>query len=309
MKKLAISILFILVGLFIIDRAGGMAMWWVNQHTKDVTGPKMRYLIDDFHEDVLLMGTSRCNSHYVPSIISDTLGMSVYNGGIDGSKNIFSHYIMLCHILASHTPKVICLEVQQSDFDKERDPFTCITFFAPYFGKNAQADSVFRLAGKYWPYRISHLYRFNAKATSNLAGLVVSRLDNSNNGYVPYAPPAHFPNTLNYKNTSEDVDSLKLEYVQKFINLCKEKEVRLIFTISPMYAKIDSDYYKCIENIARKNDIPILNYHTAGLYQDHPDYFHDSNHLWDKGARLYSSVFAGDLKIIIGKENKTISED
>ena len=53
MKKLAFSILFILVGLFIIDRAGGMAMWWVNQHTHDVTGPKMRYLINDFHEDVL----------------------------------------------------------------------------------------------------------------------------------------------------------------------------------------------------------------------------------------------------------------
>ena len=201
MKKLAISILFILVGLFIIDRAGGMAMWWVNQHTKDVTGPKMRYLIDDFHEDVLLMGTSRCNSHYVPSIIGDTLGMSVYNGGIDGSKNIFSHYIMLCHILAKHTPKVICLEVQPNDFVRERDPFTCITFFAPYFGKNAQADSVFRLAGKYWPYRLSHLYRFNAKATSNIAGLVVTRLDSGNNGYVPYTPPAHFPNTLYHLNT------------------------------------------------------------------------------------------------------------
>ena len=302
MKKLAISILFILVGLFIIDRAGGMAMWWVNQHTKDVTGPKMRYLIDDFHEDVLLMGTSRCNSHYVPSIIGDTLGMSVYNGGIDGSKNIFSHYIMLCHILASHTPKVICLEVQPNDFVRERAPFTCITFFAPYFGKNAQADSVFRLAGKYWPYRLSHLYRFNAKATSNIAGLVVTRLDSGNNGYVPYTPPAHFPNTLYHLNTPKHADRLKLAYVQKFIDLCKEKGIRLLFTVSPMYAKVESDFYDVLKETARENGLPFLDYHTAGLYQDHPDYFHDPSHLWDKGARLYSSVFARDLKKLLEKE-------
>ena len=302
MKKLAISILFILVGLFIIDRAGGMAMWWVNQHTKDVTGPKMRYLIDDFHEDVLLMGTSRCNSHYVPSIIGDTLGMSVYNGGIDGSKNIFSHYIMLCHILAKHTPKVICLEVQPNDFIRERDPFTCITFFAPYFGKNAQADSVFRLAGKYWPYRLSHLYRFNAKATSNIAGLVVTRLDSGNNGYVPYTPPAHFPNTLYHLNTPKHADRLKLAYVQKFIDLCKEKGIRLLFTVSPMYAKVESDFYDVLKETARENGLPFLDYHTAGLYQKHPDYFHDPSHLWDKGARLYSSVFARDLKKLLEKE-------
>lgn len=302
MKKLAFSILFILVGLFIIDRVGGLAMWWVNQHTHDVTGPKMRYLINDFHEDVLMMGTSRCNSHYVPSIISDTLGMSVYNGGIDGSKNIFSHYIMLSHILASHTPKVICLEVQPNDFVRERDPFTCITFFAPYFGRNAQADSVFALAGKYWPYRISHLYRFNAKATSNLAGLVVTRLESDNNGYVPYSPPAHFPNTLYHLSTPKHVDSVKLEYLQKFIRLCKAKGIKLLFTVSPMYAKVDSDFYDVLKKTAGENGLPFLDYHTEGLYQDHPEYFHDPSHLWDKGARRYSSLFAGDLKRLLERE-------
>ena len=40
MKKLLISILFVLAGLFVVDRLGGMAMWWVCQHTHDVSGPK-----------------------------------------------------------------------------------------------------------------------------------------------------------------------------------------------------------------------------------------------------------------------------
>lgn len=149
MKKLLSSILFVAVGFFAVDRLGGMIMWWVNQHTHDVSGPKIKYLVNDVHEDVLLMGTSRCNCHYVPSILSDSLGLSVYNGGIDASNNIYAHYLMLNHILAVHKPKVICLEVMVNDFQEEADPFNTVTFFAPYFGINEGADSIFRLAGTF----------------------------------------------------------------------------------------------------------------------------------------------------------------
>lgn len=105
MKKLLISILFVLAGLFVVDRLGGMAMWWVCQHTHDVSGPKIKYLTSDVYEDVVLMGTSRCNSHYVPSIISDTLGCSVYNGGIDGSDNIFPIISRLTLFCQNISPK------------------------------------------------------------------------------------------------------------------------------------------------------------------------------------------------------------
>ena len=94
-KKFLASVLFVSAGVFALDRLGGKVMQWVNQHTHDVSGPKIRYLVEDVREDVVLMGTSRCNFHYVPSIISDSIGMSVYNGGIGGSDNIYAHYIAL----------------------------------------------------------------------------------------------------------------------------------------------------------------------------------------------------------------------
>lgn len=302
MKKLLTSILFVAVGLFAVDRFGGMIMWWVNQHTHDVSGPKIKYLVNDVREDVLLMGTSRCNCHYVPSILSDSLGLSVYNGGIDASDNIYAHYLMLNHILAIHKPKVICLEVMSSDFNEQADPFNTVTFFAPYFGINEGADSIFRIAGKYWKYRISHLYRYNAKAASNLAGLAINRHEGGDNGYIPFPQPAHYPNYLEHSDTPESVDSLKLKYVQKFINLCHENEIKLVFMVSPMYTKINDDYYDVLKTIATLNEIPFLDYHKEGLYHDHPEYFKDPFHLWDRGARLYSSVFASDLKRILKQE-------
>ena len=302
MKKLLTSILFVVVGLFIVDRLGGMAMWWVNQHTHDVSGPKIKYLVNDVHEDIILMGTSRCNCHYVPSIISDTLGLSVYNGGIDASNNIYAHYLMLNHILAIHKPKVICLEVMTSDFKEQTDPFNTITFFAPYFGINEDADSIFRLAGTYWKYRLFHLYRYNAKAVSNIAGLTVSRQKGEDNGYIPYLNPTQYPNLLEYGQTPTNIDSTKLEYIQRFINMCHNNSIMLVFMVSPMYTKVNADYYDVLKIVAKQNNIPFLDYHTKGLYLDHPDYFHNSTHLWDKGARVYSSVFARDLKRILKQE-------
>ena len=299
MKKFIASFVFVLIGVFAVDRIGGMVMWWVNQHTHDVSGPKIKYLVNDVHEDVVLMGTSRCNLHYVPSIISDTLGMSVYNGGIDASGNIYAHYIMLNHILARHTPKVICLEVMTSDFVEESDPFRTVTFFAPYFGLNNRADSVFMEAGKYWQYRFSHLYRYNAKAASNIAGLAVNRQAGGDNGYIPVPQPAHYPDKLDERKNPQNIDNKKLEYVQRYVNLCRQNNIRLIFMVSPCYSIVDAHHYDVLKDVAQKNNIPFLDYHTAGLYLDHPEYFKDESHLWDKGARLYSSLFASDLKAVL----------
>lgn len=295
MKKLLVALLFIIVALFAFDRIGGLAMWWINQHTQDDTGPKIRYLVNDIHEDVLLMGTSRCNSHYVPSIISDTLGVSVYNGGIDASNNIYAHYLVLNHVLDVHKPKLICLEVMTSDFEKQEEPLNTITFFAPYFGRNEEADSLYRLAGIYWKYRASHLYRYNAKAASNVAGLMISSQQGEDNGYFPSPQPTRLV-SLGHKKTPIEVDSTKIEYIQKFIDLCHRNGIMLVFTVSPMYLDVDTDCYDVLKTIAKQKNVPFLDYHTRGVYHNRPEYFHDHYHLWDEGARAYSSLFASDLK-------------
>lgn len=296
MKKLLYSLTFILLGVFAADRLGGMLMWWVNQHTMDLSAPKIKYLANDVDEEVIMMGTSRCELHYVPSIIGDSIGKSVYNAGINASNNIYAHYIMLNHILSHHTPEIICLEIMKSDYEVEKDPFTTTTFFAPYFGKNVQADSVYRKAGLYWKYKISHLYRYNAKAVSNIAGLAVNRNPNGDNGYYPMAKPPFFPTDMEAMEAPESIDNDKVYYIQRFIDLCKDNGIRLFFVVSPSYTYPASGLYDLIKEIADRNDIVFLDYHSTGLYRDCPELFMDSYHLWDEGARKYSSVFAGDLK-------------
>lgn len=44
MKKIAIFISIIIVGLFFVDRIGGTIMLQVNKKSKDVLAPKLQYL-------------------------------------------------------------------------------------------------------------------------------------------------------------------------------------------------------------------------------------------------------------------------
>lgn len=299
MKRLLISIFFIIASLWCIDRLGGVAMHYVSRNTHDIFGPKMKHIAVDADEDIILMGTSRCNMHYVPSIIRDSVGQTVYNCGIDATKDIFSHYIMLNHLLSHHTPKVIILDTRNEDLLGSSD-FSTIGFFAPYFGINSSSDSVMREAGKYWAYKVSHLYRYNAKAPSNILGLVVDSYANNDNGYIPLARPQDHPQELIHKtDTMLPLDSLKYDYYQRFVNRCHEHGVRLILAISPCYSIIDSSYYSAVYGFAKQNNLQLLDYHSEGLFHDCPQCFKDDHHLWDSSARVFSEQFAHDLKQIL----------
>lgn len=302
--RFLVSLLSVGAMLFVLDRVGARVMWWVNQHTHDVSGPKIRMMADSVDAEFVMMGTSRCNSHYVPSILADSLPLTVYNGGVDASGCIFAHYFLLQQLLRHHSPQLVGLDVLPNDYMVNPSSFNTMGFFAPYIGRSKEADEVFHEAGTYWYYQISHLYRYNSKAVSNLAGLLVNRQAHVDRGYLPGPPPPIFPAQLGREGSDVPcVDTLKVKYLEKFISQCQQRGIRVFFVVSPSYTKASPSLYDPLKDVARRHGIPFFDYHTAGLFHDHPDYFRDHGHLWDRGARLYSSRFAHDLKLWWEQQN------
>ena len=296
--RFLVSLLSVGAMLFVLDRVGARVMWWINQHTHDVSGPKIRMMADSVDAEFVMMGTSRCNSHYVPSILADSLPLTIYNGGVDASGCIFAHYFLLQQLLRHHSPQLVGLDVLPNDYQVNPSSFNTMGFFAPYIGRSKEADEVFHEAGTYWYYQISHLYRYNSKAVSNLAGLLVNRQAHVDRGYLPGPPPPIFPAQLGREGSDVlCVDTLKVKYLEKFISQCQQRGIRVFFVVSPSYTKASPSLYDPLKDVARRHGIPFFDYHTAGLFHDHPDYFRDHGHLWDRGARLYSSRFAHDLKL------------
>lgn len=301
-RRTLYSLLCILLLWWGCDRVGGWLMWQLSLRSHDTTSPKLHCIAKGVPEEVVLMGTSRCNGHYVPSILRDSLGMSVFNAGVDGSDNIYSQYIALRLLLRHHTPKVVCLELESSFLEKEDDAFSTTSFFAPFVGTDAHADSIFRLAGTLWRYRLSHLYRFNAKALPIITGQLRNYWQNEDQGYIPNPEPAVFPHLQQLSEAPQPVDSLKLQVLERFIGDCRERGITLVFTISPAFYTVQPSHYAALRLVARRHAVPLFDYHTQGLYQEHPELFRDINHLWDRGARLYTSLFAGDLRRVLRRE-------
>ena len=299
MKRFIISLSTIIALFFAIDRIGSMVMAECFKRTNAKAEVKIRYIVENVCEDVVLFGTSRCIHHYIPSIITDSIHKSVYNGGISDSDNIYSHYILLNYMLTHHKPEVVCLELMPKDYSVQSDdPFGKISFFAPWIGLSERADSVYRVADNYWNYTLSHLYRYNAKGVEALGGLVTNHRYGEDHGYFKAEGSPDKSLTLEKEEYPKGVDRLKLEYVQRFIDLCHKNDIKVVFTISPRYSIAPPDFYAPLKDVAARNGVPCLDYHSIGLFHDHPEYFRDSGHMLEDGVKVYSAIFAGDLKRI-----------
>ena len=70
-----------------------------------------RYSAEETKADVLIFGASRAQQQYNPLFFQDTLHLSCYNVGRDGTP-FFYHYAMLQAVLKRYTPKIIILDCE-----------------------------------------------------------------------------------------------------------------------------------------------------------------------------------------------------
>lgn len=292
-----LSFILLVCLIFVADRTGGWIMHHVHIRSNDTTAPKLRYIAEDCNDELVIFGASRAGSHYRADIISDSLKMSVYNAGIDGSNNIYSHYMALSLLLEHHRPDVVILEVMDADYSKQESPYSALPVFAPYIGKSAGVDSILYEFGDGLLYKHIHLLRYNAKAVSNLGGLLKNE-SNHNKGFVE-APSGKLSNENLIFESLKEVDNNKLIYLEKFILKCLSNNIKLVMTISPRYTKASYNLYDPIKQMARQYNIPFIDNHTTGLYHDNPELFRDRTHLNAEGAKIYTQKYITQLKRVL----------
>lgn len=299
MKKFILSIVFIIASVFVVDRIGGMIMRKVVMVTKSNNKTeKLRRMCDGITEDLLFLGTSRCEFHYVPSIFTDTLNISAYNGGLNASDNIYAQYAAFSLVLEHSTPKIVCLDVVTNYFIAGDNFGAAVSEFGPYIGQSKRIDDIYLDSHNWLRYNISHLYRYNKFAILYIAGLFVdgSMGKYRDKGYEALPEMEYKIGELKNSSFVYSYSESKMDYLHKFLDLCTEYDIMPVFVVSPRYTIANKDEYSVYKQIAAENNIPFFDYHTSRLFHDRPDLFRDHNHLWDKGAREFSAIFAHDLK-------------
>lgn len=85
------------------------------------------------------------------------------------------------------------------------------------------------------------------------------------------------PREFSKTEKAEAIDEEKFEWLQKIVALCKEKEIPLVFYISPYNAYVDQaewNQLKWVEDYAEKQDIPMINFNR--MYEElQIDFTHD----------------------------------
>lgn len=295
MKKLLIHIVIIAGLFFVIDRTAGLILKQLYRQSNATDEYKIGYANAETTDDMLFIGSSRCLHHFVPSVFEETYGMTCFNAADWGIKNIYYHYGLLGNILSRYTPKVIVFEIHPCDYlDTPYSGTERAGSLAPFCGMSDECDEMLKISGNYLPYKLSTVYRY----TGSLPALIFGHwggMDRSLKGWKPLNGQLD-STALMAEEFPFPVHQEKLQLLERFIQDCQAKGIQLSFIVSPMYICTEQDVYKMPRDLAKRYDIPFLDYFRDPQFMGHPELFYDYGHLNREGATIFSKKVCNDLK-------------
>ena len=284
MKKFIVRIALLFLIVFAADYLIGNCLGYVARHI--IVGGQGRdnYIADVAKEDILVFGSSRAAHHYNSMMLEDSLGLSAYNCGDDGSGIILS-YARLAMIKERHNPQFVIHDVCD-DFDfLKGDNHKYLGKLRPHYDKEIIRPIFFSIDVTEKYKMMSHLYRYNSVFFQNVFTYLTGRAnDGGEKGFRPICAEL---DKMKIKIESEeelnnDCDSLKLDYIQRFIDSARES--KLYFVVSPIWYGMNTERLKPVMDICEANGVPFVDFSNDPKYVRHDEYFSDGMHLNARGA-------------------------
>ena len=301
------KVIFFIIALIILDKVIGEMMEYF--YFKQESGFQYRtiYAMNETTADVVVLGASTVTHHYVPDIFEDSLNMSFYNAGRDGS-GIFQHYALMKAILKRYTPKVILLDLHPEALMTTPQDYDRLSELLPFYETHKEIRPVLELRSPYEKYKIfSSIYPYNSAILSIIMGnLEFNKTRKSDfKGYVPLSRVMENkkPHTIEYQNFS--IDTVKVRILKEITAEAKAANTQLIAVRSPKYMFVDNRSTRLIKNILAENNILYLNYSVDQEFLKNPTYFSDESHLNKDGAALFSSIIVREIRNYLPQKNQT----
>ncbi|MEI6752107.1 MAG: hypothetical protein WCK78_02970 [Paludibacter sp.] len=258
------------------------------------------YSIEKTTADVLIFGSSRANHHYKPEVFEKELNLNYYNVGRDGSSILY-HYAVLNAILKRYIPKMIILDLNDSEFRQSQETYERLSSLLPYYRKHPEIRSIIELRSKYEKYKLySSIYPYNSVLSTIIIGNTKRNKERKgdNLGYIPLNMTWTEEIKINNNEEKYPIDSLKVKMFLGFVTKCKSANIRLYVVFSPFYVKyIREDYsVKLAKEITKKYNIIFFDYSNDSTFITKKSFFADFGHLNDQGAKFFSKKIIEQIK-------------
>lgn len=295
MKKFIFKIILLFTIVAILDCLVGIMMRHVVSHIQIGGQGRDNYICSKAEEDILIFGSSRAIHHYNATMLEDSLGMTCYNCGNDGNGIILS-YGRLMMAKERHQPKIVIHDVFATYDLLKNDNNQYLGWLKPWYERNG-IRQIFDEIDKTEKYKMTcQSYRYNSKFLQNLFVYFTSiSAETGIKGFRP-VDAVFDPMMISNKRKTEkyEYDSLKLAFIDKFIDLSKGSQ--LFFVISPIWYGMDTTEVEPIRTKCKQCGIPLLDYSNNPKYVHNNEYFKDGSHLNARGADEFTKDLIIELR-------------
>ena len=288
--KFLFSSIIVLSIVFLVDCVLGTIL---NNNAVFIDQPKYKR-IPSANDSIIVLGASRAENQYVSTIIQESFNLPTYNYGL-GAQNVYTNYAILSLILRKSLakPQIVIWDFYYTDI-LNSPGWNTEKLYRLYsaYDYDDTIKSVVNLQGEEKALLLStiKMYKFNSKLPRIL---MRERYSGTERGYSPLYINHNEP-IKEYSQDRSNLDSTKITYIKKLIELCKSNNVKLFVFISPAYYKISEynsgDWSSVMERICSNNSIPFFNFEQDSLFLSHPEWFYNDIHLNNIGAKEYTQL-------------------
>jgi hypothetical protein len=239
--------------------------------------------------DYVFIGSSRVESHIIPSLITEKTGKTAYNFGFKGTKLLDIATILKMLKQYDIRAKKVFIQIDYN-FDKAGRSVDLPGEMAPFIHDNAVTRQYYAGQPNYFGFNYVPFYRYcdyeyKIGFRELMLNIAAKKTDiTATNGYFPL-----FGNQLgtSFELPAEIQDrNPELEAIRKY---CKDNKIDVVFFCAPFWTGTKNIGY--IDKLKEK--IPDLADYSRAIPGD--SMFINKNHLNDKGAHVFTQMIIDDL--------------
>ncbi|TDD75980.1 hypothetical protein [Flavobacterium caseinilyticum] len=240
------------------------------------------------HYDVVILGSSRANNHFVAPLF-EKKGLKTFNFGMSGS-HLFEASLMLKLMMErKYHIKNIILETDLNLSNEKRDDGVSAKFL-PYVHQSKTIRNHFSQEADFQKLLFIPFYRyvaFDSKIGFREFYKTATKAPTTYLAHLGYYPLGNKKGKM--KNNLSNLKPLHNKYYEEIKEICRANNINLIAVMTPMCTNTKGiDYFKKVSALYPE----IHNYENA---VEGDQYFSSCGHLNDTGARLFTGVIIKDF--------------
>ena len=238
--------------------------------------------------DVVILGSSRANNHFVTQLFEDK-GLKAFNFGMSGSHLFEASLLLKLMVERKYTIKNIIIDADL-DISNEKRSEGVSAKFLPYIHSSKIIEQHFSGEEDFWKLYYIPFYRYlEFDAPIGFREMYKTARRKPTNTLENGGFHALGNKKGNMKNDITALKAIHNKYYEEIRRICTDHNIRLIAVMTPMCTNVKGlDYFDKVQKI-----YPEINNYENAVEGD--QYFSSCGHMNDTGARLFTTRIIKDF--------------